>query len=259
MEFAKNAIVRSTFSTKLDQDDSTDSIIKEVEENGICIIPGFWSIDDCNKLKDEIDYTIEHRRDELWKDDLGADYRIWGMDNVSKLASRFYKHSLLKKLRANYYGVDDKFLDGFAMANRITAMQGNLGSGGGWHRDIVNEKQLKTIMYLTDVEEEHGPFQYVLRTHKKDSVLKSIMDHNFDFNHNRFTEEQVEKVLNYNEYESRIFTAKAGTLIVVDTSGVHRGMPIQSGVRYALTNYCWISPLKGGNGMPKKVKKILIS
>ena len=31
--------------------------------------------------------------------------------------------------------------------------------------------------------------------------------------------------------------AKAGTLILVDTSSIHRGMPIIAGVRYALTNY----------------------
>jgi hypothetical protein len=28
-------------------------------------------------------------------------------------------------------------------------------------------------------------------------------------------------------------------VIIVDTSGLHRGMPIRSGERYALTNYYW--------------------
>ena len=33
------------------------------------------------------------------------------------------------------------------------------------------------------------------------------------------------------------FTAKAGTLILFDSSTIHRGAPITAGTRYALTNY----------------------
>ena len=35
-------------------------------------------------------------------------------------------------------------------------------------------------------------------------------------------------------------TAKAGTLILVDTSYLHRGKPLENNSRYALTNYFFL-------------------
>jgi predicted 2-oxoglutarate/Fe(II)-dependent dioxygenase YbiX len=40
-----------------------------------------------------------------------------------------------------------------------------------------------------------------------------------------------------NESQIVTATAKAGTLVLFDTNCIHRGKPIQSGFRYAITNY----------------------
>ena len=39
-------------------------------------------------------------------------------------------------------------------------------------------------------------------------------------------------------------TAKAGTLILVDTSYLHRGKPLENNSRYALTNYFFSNKFK---------------
>jgi hypothetical protein len=258
-ELAKQMVLQSAFESEIEVDRQVAAITEEVHANGIAVVKQFLSPETCSLLINEIDNLIATRHNELWKDDIGADYRVWGMDRVSVLASQFYTDTLIRGLRSSYYKLEDKDLHGFTMANRIEAKEGNLGSGGGWHRDVVNERQLKTILYLSDVSLTNGPFEYIRNTHKKESVLKSILDHNFEFNHNRFSESDVEKILSYPEYSSEIFIGNAGTLIVADTSGVHRGMPIQEGTRYAMTNYCWVSPSKGGNGIPKKIQNILIN
>lgn len=256
---ARNSMLDATVRTYRNPAHAFADIEQKINNDGIALIPDFLDSSTCQTLITEIDDIISSRPTDVWTDNLEADHRIWGMNNVSDIAQSFYHHPTNAALRESYYALEDKYLDGFVMANRIKSVTGNLGSGGGWHRDVVNEKQLKCIVYLTDVNEDNGPFQYILGTHHKSSVLKSILDHDFGFNHNRFTDEEVDKILAYPEYRSRVFTANAGTMIVTDTSGIHRGMPIQNGVRYALTNYCWVSPLKGGNGIPKKIRKILIN
>ena len=48
------------------------------------------------------------------------------------------------------------------MANKLIYKKGNLGSGGGWHRDTFFKKQLKFIIYLSDVGEKNGELFYKL-------------------------------------------------------------------------------------------------
>ena len=38
-------------------------------------------------------------------------------------------------------------------------------------------------------------------------------------------------------HEASRFLGKAGTLLLVNTTGIHRGRPLKAGSRYALTNY----------------------
>jgi hypothetical protein len=53
----------------------------------------------------------------------------------------------------------------------------------------------------------------------------------------RFENEEVMKLINFDQKKIMRITGKAGTLILVDTSLLHRGSPIKNGIRYALTNY----------------------
>ena len=52
-----------------------------------------------------------------------------------------------------------------------------------------------------------------------------------------FNQKTVEKILNDGPERLKTLTAKAGTVVLVDTSTIHRGLPLKNGTRYALTNY----------------------
>ena len=57
---------------------------------------------------------------------------------------------------------------------------------------------------------------------------------NKGYPHTRFSNEEIELL---KKFKIKTLNASAGTLILVDTSLIHRGCPILKGVRYALTNY----------------------
>jgi len=259
-ELATNNLKHNIFKQNLSISEQTVQIMKAVKEDGIYLIKNFCDEDTCNILKSEMDRIFEAYDSKLWKDEIGAEKRAFGADRVSDpIKNLFYNHPLIVAVREAYYDLEDKHIIGLSMANRIIAKAGNLGSGAGWHRDSVNIRQFKTILYLTDVSEKNGAFQYLRGTQNKQSVIEGILKHNLGHNHNRLTQEDIDNYLATRKYPLQTATGTAGTLLLVDTSGIHRGMPIQQKERYAITNYHWIPKEKGGTGMNDKIRQLMIT
>ena len=124
------------------------------------------------------------------------------------------------------------------MANRVRYEDNNLGSGGGWHRDSLNRRQLKFMIYLNDVSSENGPFEYLLKTH---SASNKFLTNKFLTKKVRYSNSEIEEF--QKENPSKTFYAKKGTCIVFDSSGLHRGTPIKKGERYAITKYMYDSSI----------------
>lgn len=79
-----------------------------------------------------------------------------------------------------------------------------------FHRDIDNFNFAKVFLYMTDIDFNTGPHQYVKYSHL-----------------NRFEKKLSKKTLNENEIDTQnifTFTGKAGDAIIANTFGVHRGM-----------------------------------
>jgi hypothetical protein len=86
-----------------------------------------------------------------------------------------------------------------------------------WHYDNA-PLQVKAIAYLTDVATDDGPFAYVKGTHGKRPLEA-------DYEETRLDESQVPA-------EGRTeCTATAGTVLIVDTTGIHRATPNARGTR----------------------------
>jgi hypothetical protein len=87
-----------------------------------------------------------------------------------------------------------------------------------WHRDFNDRHLLKAFLYLGDVDEESGPFEYVPRT-----APGSELEHLWPWRplgDNYPPEEELDaKVAD----RAVSFTAPKGTLIFCNTSGFHRG------------------------------------
>lgn len=215
-------------------------ILTELKLKGIVVLTDYYKPEYCDIIIKEIDEMISNDYITKIYDEVKSDSRIFASHLHSESIMKFHNDPFLKKIGEAY--TKNELVNSHTLGARLEAKENNLGSGGGWHRDSVYQVQYKSIAYLTDVKESNGPFEYIKGSQKKSSVLKSIQKNNFKAHHNRFTEEEVDLFMNSNpELKKELYTAKKGSVILVDTSGIHRGMPIKEGKRYALTNYYFLS------------------
>ena len=258
-EISKNNLLKSLHRVSPETDQHAKDILTEVEQKGFFVIDNFYSAEECEKARNEIDRVLEEYKEKIWIDDARSDFRAWGINRVSDPVNAFYYNPFLVSIREHYYKLNDADIEGFTMAGKLQFVENNKGSGGGWHRDTVNDRQLKAILYLTDVSESNGPFQYLVNTQLKSSIFDTIRNNNIRYNQNRFSEEEIEDIKTVNKYPQETLLGKQGSLIIVDTSGIHRGMPIQEENRYALTNYYFVKKSKGGKGIPQNIQEILLN
>lgn len=202
------------------------NVITELDKNGILIIRNF--LKSPKYYIGKIEYLIDHPK--CWKDQAGSDHRLNGIDKVDKDFAKIFDNDFLNEIYSNYIG---EINESYVMANKVIYKDNNLGSGQGWHKDNI-ARQLKFMIYLNDVNSENGPFQYLLKSHTLNKKIKiDIKENKFSKNSNRIS--NIKPYLD----KFQLFEAKAnaGDLIIFDSSGVHRGKPIQKGERFALTLY----------------------
>lgn len=209
----------------------------ELGDVGVHVVGEFLSKKQCEELIKEIDGYIESGSNNIWSDNVGADNRVYFIDTINDKFKKIYDTPYFKNVLEVYTGIKNPV--GMLLAGRIDAIEGNAGSGGGWHRDSPIHHQTKAICYLTDVDENNGPFQYIPGSQKKLNVIKSYLYKLFKPGQFRFTESEIDKYTEFTKSEVLDLVAPAGTLLFADTKGIHRGKPIISGRRYVLFCYYW--------------------
>ena len=198
---------------------------KSLVRKGYLIVENLLTDELCDKLLDDI--TVKINNGEIsWRDHESSDFRIMGYTHPNN--EILNKIDILVGSYFNQYVGSRKSLKFFRMANVVLPKKGNKGSGGGWHRDSLNRRQLKLMIYLTDVSATNGPFEYIKGSHR--------LDHKLRFN--GFSPKiRFKKSDEIVQAKSEVLTASKGTGIFFDSSGVHRGNPIDAGKRVAITYY----------------------
>jgi hypothetical protein len=151
---------------EINKDES--KLIESIKNKGYVVIENYYSKADCELVVKEIDRIMLEYPQYLWKDKFDADYRIYGADRISILINKFFNDTFLNRM-ANLF-IEMETVNNHTLAGRITAKNDNIGSGQGWHRDSVSPYQFKSIIYLTDVSMENGPFEYLEGTNKINSL-----------------------------------------------------------------------------------------
>lgn len=207
--------------------------VDQIRRDGICVVSDYWDQEKCKEARAEVDRIIEAHPEHIHPN-AKADKRIYGANNISHLIREFTEDTLLNEV-ANAYN-EEPTRPAFTLAAKMPFTQGNLGSGEGWHRDAPL-RQFKAIMYLSDVELDNGPFQMIHQSHTLDQVMADTWTGRLNYPQFRITQEQAGRIIARNPDRLNTYTARAGTVILADVSAIHRGLPIASGSRYALTNY----------------------
>ncbi len=219
-------------------DAAVAGVLGNIRREGVHVIPGFWSASRCEEARHEIDRLLAGHREFVWTDAVESDHRLMGADRVSALIADFYRDALCTGVVQAYEGSARQ--SGFTLASKLVYRHGNPGSGGGWHRDRPDRRQTKAILYLSDVDEGLGPFQYVAGSHRSLRIIRDALRGDFGVDQSRFDDAEVAALVDGDRDAAKTVTGGAGTLILVDTRALHRGMPMRrDGVRYALTNYYW--------------------
>ena len=223
---------KSQMSKNLDIYDH--EIVESLKVKGFAVIKSFFSFDDCQRLIDSTNKILQTKETNLTNGDL----RSFGAEQNNFIKKKYSANKKIKHIMHNYLGTTPEFDS--TLAAKLTFIEGNLGSGQGWHRDSYT-KQIKSILYLSDVTEAKGPFEYIIGSNsknrvKRDSKFLSSL-HDGGYNGVRFNHEDIKLLCKEFNYKSELVTGNIGDLVIADTRGLHRGHPIINGERMALTNY----------------------
>jgi hypothetical protein len=208
-----------------------DRLLARVRRDGVVAVPDYWPAEECAAARAEIDRLVDAYPAAVQVDAAGADHRLFGVEAVSAPLARFHADPLLQGFGEALGGL---VLYNFAtLGARIEATSGNNGSGNGWHRD-AHGFQFKSILYLSEVDEANGPFEYLLGSHRRwRAALDTALGGLAAAPASRYAPEAIARL----GFARRAFPAPAGTLLLVNSAGIHRGRPLGAGRRHALTNY----------------------
>jgi hypothetical protein len=207
--------------------------LAKLEANGVYIVENFWSQEKCVCARAEVDRIIS-QYPRFINGSAKADQRVYGANNASELIATFANDAVLASVASAYNHEPTR--TAFTLAARMPASRGNQGSGEGWHRDGFF-RQFKAILYLSDVGPSNGPFQMIRDSHRRQRVLSDMRAGHLKYMQYRLSNPEIEQIIADEPARKITYTARAGTLILADTSTLHRGQPIKAGTRYALTNY----------------------
>lgn len=241
--------------THMDPSDMQPEILQQLKKNGVVTLRDFYSKEFCIDIINSINKYIESHANvanvvhekvkqvefkrgvpmedgtNYWIDSLESDRRILFSEKINKNIKDFSCNE--KFINQGKLLLENEIKLQFTMANKTVFLPNNLGSGGGWHRDNNYQHGYKALVYLSDVNDDNGPFEYIKQTF-------TLKNHVLDFPYPdkyQFTEEEINKfIAKHSKLYIRI-TATAGTVVLFNTNGIHRGMPLKKGTRYALTNY----------------------
>jgi hypothetical protein len=209
------------------------NILLEIKKKGYVVIPDFFDKNQCELCVNDMDLMFQNNKELIHQSDY-SDSRIFGAEYLSENINSFATHSLLNNLANAYNAVPTDC--GFTLAGKISVSGHEYGSGGPWHRDSYF-RQFKSLLYLTDVDENHGPFQIISESHDKEHISSDSKTANLESMQCTFDQNTVKQILEKEPERLHSLTGKAGTVVLVDTSCIHRGVPLKEGTRYALTNY----------------------
>lgn len=90
-----------------------------------------------------------------------------------------------------------------------------------WHRDYNDLSMVKTFIYVNDVDENTGPFNYAKGTHRGWLRATDPVFVRDSANSKRVTDEEMDRFVGKSNEVT--MTGRAGTVIMTDVSGYHKG------------------------------------
>jgi len=215
--------------------------VEDIKRDGYAVVQGFWPREQAIAMRDRLEQYLEPAESREFSS--GAYIRFWDNRAYDEGVRRLYhvdrevpelaafRHDpFVMTVVEGYYG--------FPFHSGVLTFQHNTKSNANtrYHHVDIYAKEFKAFLYLDDVTHGNGPFTYIRGTHK--SHLRRIRQQvlwNGEGSPTSFRNEDLGRLL---EREVEI-TGEAGTLILADVRGFHRGAPQIDGSRSVLVNYMY--------------------
>jgi hypothetical protein len=218
--------------------------LKDLRTNGFAVVENYWDRERALELGARLVKYLEVGGDHEFEG--GAYARFWDNRKTDHGVRRIYHiERLVEELRdvrfdpfvldiaSAYYGLS--FHSGMLMFQHNLQTNENTRS---YHVDAFS-KEFKAFIYLDDVDEGNGPFSYIPRTHRdRVRLMRKIISGRGDHAPTGFPPEELGALA---DTEQRI-CGPAGTMILADVRGLHRGTPQVERSRSVLVNYIVHTP-----------------
>jgi len=210
---------------------------KDLKLHGISKINNFFTSKQIAILNEKIDALLENPQVNLWVDKQQCDHRIYFAENYLEELKPILYHDQTLEILKNEYGYTNPV--GLAMIGHLVYKHGNVGSGGGWHRDSVFQNQIKTFCYLTKTSENNGPFALIKESHKWKNIFIAAVKHKINLKDSRISDSSLNQYMEKSNIKLTTFTGEAGDSFIANTRCIHGGMPIKFGTRRIVFFYYW--------------------
>jgi hypothetical protein len=218
--------------------------LTDLKRDGFAVIEGFWPHERALAMRDRLEAYLENPESRDFES--GAYIRFWDNRAYDEGVRRLYHVELevpeLAEFRHDpfsfrvvnaYYGYP--FHSGLLMYQHNTLSNANTRY---YHVDVFT-KEFKSFLYLDDVDPGNGPFTYLRGTHRSHlRRLKRELLWDGEGAPTTFLDKDLGSTRNR---EVQI-CGPAGTLILADVRGFHRGSPQIERSRSALVNYLYPEP-----------------
>ena len=225
-----------------------ESTVKTIKKNGFIVIENFFDNSTVSKLKHDIDEIINKYPAAV--EHLSTDRRIFGSEYFKNINENIYNNKFFNDVLKRLYKSSD--LSGTILSQKLYGSEVNDGSAGHWHRD-AHSNQFKVFIYLNDIDNDGGPFQFYKNTNTLSFRVNLLLKLGYQgYRYLHFDKEfDPKKNLNLNK-ELVTVSCKQGTILIADTSMLDRGKPNSKKDRYSMTYYAYKK-----NQFPVHIKNIV--
>jgi NAD(P)-dependent dehydrogenase (short-subunit alcohol dehydrogenase family) len=221
----------------IERQDVLDGLVN----NGIFVIPEFLAKDVCDTILREIEPTLEKTIAGTCPDGLclleGGPYRVGHAERYSETARKaFYENEFIRNVAEAF--VSKKVVS----YRREIDLKVDVGRFLDDHLPHFDDwrHRFKAFLYLHDVTEKQAPFGYYEGSHKmgpwKERYAREFEADGEEGRYGNFFPREMRRLLREEGFKERICTGPAGTLILADFRGIHKGTMLHEGRRVMLNN-----------------------
>jgi Phytanoyl-CoA dioxygenase (PhyH) len=217
-------------------------LVDELRVDGYVVIREYWPRSQALELRDRLEGLLAGGKSRdfpsgayvRFRDNVAYDEgvrRIYHVDKEFPELGVYRDDPMIRRVVAAYYG--RPFHSGTLMYQYNTKSNANTR----YHHVDAFSQEFKSFLYLDDVDDGNGPFAYIpgsQRAHLK-RIAKQLRHGSAATG---FTDVELGGAI---EREVKL-TGDAGTLILADVRGFHRGTPQLNRSRSALVNYLYATP-----------------